>query len=274
MLVRAAERARVEFSAGFSASVLLSASLVLFFGCGSGALRFSGTERPPLVAPAQVTSGDRAPPRHQHVGKVTAGCTPLDRDDAIDGTRLSDLSCSPQLLLAALRDGAARAGGVFLKAPRCTGVPPSPGRSISCSAEVWRPENPEHYAAQPLPAALGWDPQGPAAPGAPAQNALQEAWRVRVDYWPEAESRPSVDPSEVNEVVYLGAGKVPLGELSARCEGTCARLSMTIALQVAAARVGANQLVDVRCTRNERGTSCLASGAAPEVAEAPLTEAH
>lgn len=242
-------------------------------GCGAGGLHFAGQGQAVVVGPAQVLAGDRAPAAHRRLGNVSAECRPLDASDGVAGARLSDLSCSTQLLLGALRDAAAQAGGDFLLQPHCSGVPARPGKTLACAAEAWAPNDPAHFSRPPLQPAVNEDPEGPVAAGAPAAGSVADAWRVHVDFWPAAgqAERKGVEFGDVAELAHLGAGQVLLGELTAHCDG-CVSSSARIGLFAAAARLGATSVVDVRCTRAESAISCVASGAAPEVDPGRLAE--
>jgi hypothetical protein len=58
---------------------------------------------------------------------------------------------------------------------------------------------------------------------------------------------------------------VALGDLSTRCEAGCTRASARNGLRLAAARMGARTLVDVRCATRDRGWLCVGTAADYEV---------
>jgi hypothetical protein len=226
---------------------------VALAGCMGSGVQFSGS-RQPAVTPAEgIEVGAHPPPGLERRGDVSAECKSLDPDAEVKGARASDLGCSVGLLHAALREGAAEAGGSFLTQPECEqkrdGNAARPSW-VGCSGEVWGPDN--------APAAQ--------KPPPPPFESARDAWRIRVDFWPAAKGKrgPAGGAESVAEVDFPRVGQVKLGDLSARCDAGCAEASMHHGLRAAAGFLGASTLVGVRCIRQEQALTCAASISAPE----------
>lgn len=246
-------------------------------GCGAGGVSFSGKGQPRVVDSAQIGVGDRAPAGQRRLGRLAADCTPLEAAEGLDGARLSDLTCSRSLLMAALKERAAAAGGVFLIEPRCVARGKSRDAALRCSAEVWGPvEIGSFVSPTEAPRAVNVDPRAPAVPGAPPLGRVAEAWRVRVDFWPAPgqQRHPAVDPAEVAEIDFARVGQVMLGDLRAHCDADCSMESVRVALRAAAGRIGATSLVDVRCIEEEATPSCVAGVSLLASYGEPPGEAH
>jgi hypothetical protein len=81
-------------------------------------------------------------------------------------------------------------------------------------------------------------------------------------------SRPARDPQNVAEVLTFSPAHVVIGNLETRCE-ECAELSARDALRIAAGRIGASDVVGVRCLSQGNSQRCLAEAAVWERAAAP-----
>jgi hypothetical protein len=254
----------------------LLASLPAFAACAANGVSYSGASQPRVLEPAQLGAGDEAPPGQHRLGRLSAKCTLADAGGGLDGVALSDVGCSTALLQAALRERAARAGGSFLVDLHCDPAQAelAPGSAATCSANVWGPSDPARrdparFAGSNEPFPVNVDTGGPAAPLAPAFGAVEEAWRVLVDYWPVADQkvRAPVGPDQVGEIDFPRVGFRHLGDVRARADESCSLDTLRGALLAAAARVGATSVVGVRCIREGDTQSCVASVAAPEVDE-------
>lgn len=253
-----------------SSRLALLASLPAFAACAANGLSYSGATQRRVLDPARLGSGDEAPPGQHRLGRLSAKCTLADAEDGLDGVVLSDVACSTAFLQGALRERAANAGGTFLVDFRCEPAQQGleAGDSAACSAEVWGPRAPDGAAAtaeQPVHV----DPRGPAAPLAPAFGSVDEAWRVRVDYWaaPGQKTRAPLGPDRVGEIDFPRVGFVRLGDVRARADRSVSLGSLRGGLLAAAARVGATHVVDARCVTDGDTQFCVASVAAPEVDE-------
>jgi hypothetical protein len=249
----------------------LSVSLAVFAGCGSSALRYSGEQRRALLDAQRLGSGDMAPDGLRRLGHVAAGCRLVEAGAGLDGVPASDVGCSTALLSAAVRERAAAAGGTFLVDLRCAPREPlAAGDRASCSADVWGPRDAVEFERAPEQQALNADQ---VVPLAPAQGSLVEAWRVLVDYWPAPgrAARAPVATEQVSEIDFPRVGFVRLGDVRARCDRTCSLDTLRGALLMAAARVGATSVVDVRCIDDGESLLCVASVAGFEH-DGPLAE--
>jgi hypothetical protein len=72
---------------------------------------------------------------------------------------------------------------------------------------------------------------------------------------------PPRDEGNVREIAWLGPGQLELGNLETRCDA-CAELSARDALRIAAGRLGASDVVGVRCVSQGAGQRCLGVAAA------------
>jgi hypothetical protein len=221
-------------------------------GCAGGGVQFSGSRQPAVTQAEGIEVGAHPPDGLERLGDVSAECKSLDPDAEVKDARASDLGCSASLLQAALREGAAEAGGSFLTQPACEeerdgdAVRPS---WIGCDGEVWGPEKAGAEAAR-----------------LPPFESARDAWRIRIDFWPvtNGKRRPLGDAESVAEIDFPRVGQVKLGDLSARCDSGCAEGSMHRGLRAAAAWLGACTVVGVRCIQQEQALSCAASISAPE----------
>ncbi len=267
-LVRAPTPAGTEVKLiGLAAALVLSAC-----GASSGpGARFSGSSEAPIAAPWQLTEDAVVPEGYAVIGNVTASCNLSEGRRTIERERLIDVDCSEARLMRALRERAAAAGGQLLVARDCASQvvrESTTGRTlhVRCSAEVARAET----------SALG---SGKAPPGTgpgptPEQAALVDephagdAWRICIDFTPAPETsgtRPARRGDLVREVANFPVSHVRLGDLVARCYEGCAEQSVRASVRIAAGRVGATDVVDVRCVEQGRGVLCTGTAAAYEV---------
>jgi hypothetical protein len=255
---------------------------LLVSGCTAAAVQFSGSREPKVAEPAQIASGAHATEGQRRLGRLNAECSPVPPGELPANARFSDLDCSAALLRAALREGAADAGGSFLTEPECRSEERGSGAQryvswIGCQAEAWGPADPAHFVPpETRERGVNVGSGGPAAPGAPAFGAVQQAWRVVVDFWPVSAALHPVThtPDAIAELASPSSGQVSLGDLGARCDGACSSESMRGALRAAAARMGGSSLVGVRCIVADGAPSCVASVSAPEREDAQLAEQH
>jgi len=194
----------------------------------------------------------------------------VDAAADLDGVRSSDVACSPELLLAALHERAARVGGAVLVGSGCEPADAASARHLECSAEVWAPSA---APAQPEPGAEAAKP--PESPFNPALGTVEDLWRIEIDFWPAAGApqRAPVGPHQVGEIDFPRVGHVPLGDVRARADAEVSAGSLRHALLASAASMGATSLVGVRCIEADGERQCVASVAAPAVVEAGLADA-
>lgn len=231
--------------------------------CGASGVSYSGEARAPRVAPSAVASSDGAPPGHVLLGEVEAACSRVDAAPGLDGEHPGDVACSRDLLLAGLRERAARVGGTLLVDVGCEPDDPASSDDVECSGEVWAPSAPSGQEAAALTAAL--------APVTPAFGVVEDFWRVELDYWPakSAPRRAPVGPEQVSELDFPRAGHLRLGDMRAHgAEGISAG-TLRSALLAGAARVGARHVVGIQCSVGDGERQCIAALSAPVVVEGP-----
>jgi hypothetical protein len=68
----------------------------------------------------------------------------------------------------------------------------------------------------------------------------------------------------VHELSRLPPTHESLGDLSASCKDGCDERALRYGVLIAAGRLGAPDVVDVRCFRSASGASCVGTLAAPE----------
>ncbi|HKO90685.1 MAG TPA: hypothetical protein VJU61_06015 [Polyangiaceae bacterium] len=251
-------------------------------GCSASGVHYAGSRQAAVVSALQIDSAERAPGSLKRLGKVSVECHPGDPEERLDSLRLSDLSCSPALLQAALREAAAEAGGSFLTSPECqqqrkgTGSSSRVGR-YSCGATVYGPGDPKAFTAPASPPlAVNVDPQAAVAPGAPGLGSASQAWRIELDFWAAPGSAPGAprNPDGIREIDFPQVGQRRLADVSARCDEGCSVDSVRRGLRAAAAWLGGTTLVAARCIQTDAAVSCLGSVSAPELEEGPLAGAR
>jgi len=251
-------------------------------GCAAGGVHFAGTAEPRLMAPAQLASGEQIPNGQRRLGRASVECNPIATEAPFTSARFSDLACSVPLLQAALREAAAEAGASFFTNPECRARQSYTGGAlrvswVGCESDFSAPGDRAHFVApESAPRPINVDPLAPAAPGAPALGAVEETWRVVIDFSP-APGRtrpPSVDAQSVAEMDFPRAGQVQLGDLIAHCDSGCSAESLRRGLRAGAARGGGTTLVAVRCVQSESVPTCVASVAGPEIDEARVETAR
>jgi hypothetical protein len=78
------------------------------------------------------------------------------------------------------------------------------------------------------------------------------------------QARPACD---VQELALLPITDRPLGDLSARCDGGCDERALRYGVLIAVGRLGAPDVVGVRCFDTSSGQSCVGTLAAPALPE-------
>jgi hypothetical protein len=234
--------------------------------CGASGVSYSGESRTPRVEPAALATSDAAPPGHVLLGEVEAGCSRVEAGAGLDGEHPGDVACGPDLLLAALRERASRAGGSVLVDVGCRPDDAASASHVECSAEVWAPDAPPGQEAAALPAAR--------APVTPAFGVVEDFWRVELDYWPAAGAprREPVGLEQVSELDFPRAGHVRLGDMRAYGAEAVSSGTLRSALLAGAARVGARHVVGIQCSAGDGERQCLAMLSAPAVVDRPGTE--
>ena len=208
------------------------------------------------------------------LGTVHASCTLKPGFRRLQHEKLSDLDCSNERLMLVLRESAASVGGEALLGAHCssrhsaTSTPEA--RELACAAEVARYRN--GALASPRPLSAPRSPvQGQPAPSASDVKRINEpdaslAFRVSLKFEPAVSNfeRPARSSTDVNELARLPLSHVRLGDLAATCEDGCEERALRYGVLIAAGRLGAPDVVDIRCFDAGRGHSCVGTLAAPE----------
>lgn len=208
------------------------------------------------------------------LGTVHASCTLTPGFRRLHHEALSDLDCSSERLLFALRESAASAGGEALLGARCSSRPldsaAADTREFYCAAEVARFRSGALANPRPLSAPRSIA-QGRPAPSASDVKRIDEpdaslAFRISLRFEPAVSlfERPPVRSADVHELSRMPLSHIDLGDLSASCKGGCDERALRYGVLIAAGRLGAPDVVGIRCFSSGRGNSCVGTLAAPE----------
>jgi hypothetical protein len=234
---------------------------------------FEGSREPRRAEPEALIEVATRSSELEALGSVHASCTLQPGFRSLNGEALSDVDCSSERLVFALRESAASAGGEALVGLHCnsrTGSASHETRRVICSAEVARFSAGAIASQRPL-AVPHWVPIGQPAPSASEVKRIDEpdaalAFRITVDFKPGVQKfeRSPRALHEVNELSLMPLADHPLGDLQARCAGGCDERALRRSVLIAAARLGAPDVVAVRCFDLGDGNSCIGTLAAPE----------
>lgn len=238
--------------------------LLCAVGCGgSGGALYSGQTQDPRVKAAQLVEREAVPGGYRVLGVVEASC---DREEPAFGElteheascrNLAELMCSEQLLSRALRERAAEVGGTVLVGRRCSSEVSEDQVAVRCGGEVAAPR----------------DDQGSVANGsAPVTDEVvplrdvREARSIQVMFTPLLTApRQSRSAHLVAEHAVMPVQNVVLGDMMARCGDDCSDAALRESLRVAAGRIGASDVVGVRCLNKGDERVCSARATAPRV---------
>ena len=235
---------------------------------------FQGTREARRAEPEALVELSARTNELETLGTVRASCTLRPGFRRLDDEALSDLDCTRERLLYVLRESAASAGGEALLRMRCSSRRPSPNAAesseLSCTAEVARYRSGALASPRPLTAPRSVA-QGRPAPSPSDVKRIDEpdaslAFRISLKFEPEVTNfeRPARSGAEVQELARLPLSHVRLGDLAASCEDGCDERALRFGVLIAAGRLGAPDVVGVRCFRSARGNSCVGTLAAPE----------
>ncbi len=211
------------------------------------------------------------------LGHVHASCTSRPGFRPLEGELLSDLDCSAERLVWALRESASNAGGEALVGLLCGsrrfGRIASESFVISCSADVARFSQVPLSSRGPLAPPRAAPPETP-APSAGDVRRIDEpdaslAFRIVLSFQPTtpAVQRPARAASRVQELPRLPIADCALGDLAASCEDGCDERALRYGVLIAAGRMGVPDVVAVRCFGTAAGNACVGTLAAPAVSE-------
>lgn len=232
---------------------------------------YSGSSSDVITPPDAVGEVSALPTGYERLGELRGRCTLTPGFRAIDDEPLSDVDCSERRLTRAFSEAAAQSGGELLVERRCASRKlDGRGRlEIFCRAGVARPKA-ELLRRRALSPAAAVSDAGP-APGPEQVERLDEpsvsaTSGVRVAFTPRVRSFafPPRKPDRVGHLSTLPLSHRELGDLVTRCENGCSFSDLRFALYVAAGRLGATDVVGVRCFTERGGSACVATAAAPE----------
>lgn len=253
--------------------------LLLSTGCAGrfDPAHFEGTREPRRAEPEALFELVADTAELQTLGSVRDHCTLEVGYRALDDVALSDLDCSSERLMMVLRESASAAGGDALVGAHCSSrlLPDARSQEWSCAARVARFWSRNSAEQRPLEVPRSRPPETP-APSAKDVKRIDEpdaslSFRIRLDFSPRlaAFSGPARPASQVRDLPELPVSHYVLGDLAAHCDGTCELRALRYGVLVAAARLGAPDVVGVRCFRSKSGDSCVGTLAAPERDEQP-----
>ena len=277
-LRRPCSRGAPKLFATLSASVLLA----LVGACAPSvrhAVSYSGAAHEPRVSAAELVSVATAPEGYELTGELLAECEAWRHGSPVDQQWLVDLDCTERRLRGALREKAAAVGGQLLVRERCQSMPRAAGSSreaggrLRCRAQVARLDAGER-SAEPL--SLPRLDRSQALAASPAQAASlddptgAQAWRIRVSYSGLQPASgvpvPLVPASAVHEWSELPPSHQAVGTVVTSCEVGCSVDAMRASVRVVAGRLGAGDVVGVRCVPRGEAWSCVGRVALPATA--------
>jgi len=235
---------------------------------------FQGTREARRAEPEALFELSARTSELETLGTVHDTCLLRPGFRRLDQETLSDLDCSNERLLFALRESAANAGGEALLGAHCSSRllgAASPGTSqLSCAAEVARFRSGASTNPRPLSPPRS-HAQGRPAPSASDVKRIDEpdvslAFRIALNFEPSVshfEGRPR-SGADVHELARLPLSHLALGDLSASCKDGCEERALRYGVLLAAGRLGAPDVVGIRCFRSASGDSCVGTLAAPE----------
>jgi|GEM_PF-5970153 len=231
-------------------------SFVLVVACSS-----APTPKVASFRPSEVNELSALPAGYSSGETLREGCSPAPRTAKLEGETLASVDCNEARLSRVLRARAGERSARFIVGKRCHAT----RARIDCSAKL----------AVPGPS-VGFDPHGSAPEPGPAPSAgqvqdldeprPQDAPHIRVDYAPTPlgarRDFTARRYDAVAETHFPSVGRLPLGQVSARC-ASCDALALRYALRVTAGRAGAGEVTAVKCFQDVDGQHCVATALAP-----------
>ncbi len=246
----------------YLAGALAALSGLSLVGCAAShsSAAFSGNRAPSVAPPVGIREAPVVPLDHRVIGEVRSECTLTEGRDNIDNEWLSDVDCTDFRLTEALANAASWSGGDLLVARSCHAGRRTGRRVVvGCSAKVARPIDPEskapvlHAVSDPTLASRRLDdPSG------------VQAWRMRADFSPSGipAARAPRRADSVYEVAALPVAAEKLGTVSVECSrGPCSVDAVRAGVRVAAGRLGASHVANVRCVEREDEPTCVGDAA-------------
>jgi hypothetical protein len=241
-------------------------------GCATQSpISYAGRTEAVIVPARGVSEAPALPSGYERLGELRGRCVLTTGFRAIDDELLSDVDCSERRLSRGLFEAAAEAGGDLLVDRQCASRSLDDRRTeIFCRAGVARPTADllatRGLSTRPAPAAERPAP-GPEAVEHLDEPSVSATFGVRVAFTPKVRgfSFPPRRADLVHELAVLPATHRALGDLVTRCERDCSQGDLRFALYAAAGRLGATEVVGVRCFSESAGSACVATAAAPEL---------
>jgi len=240
-------------------------------GCATQSpIAYAGRTETVIVPSRDVTEAPAVPSGYESLGELRGRCVLTAGFRAIDDELLSDVDCSERRLSRGLAEAAADAGGDLLVDRQCASRSLGDRRTeIFCRAGVARPTeellatralSPQRASVQDRPA------PGPDAVERLDEPSVSATFGIRVAFTPKVRSFsfPPRRADLVHELSVLPVTHRVLGDLMTRCERACSFGDLRFALYAAAGRLGATEVVGVRCFVEPAGSACVATAAAPE----------
>ncbi|HEY4102788.1 MAG TPA: hypothetical protein VGM44_02820 [Polyangiaceae bacterium] len=268
--------ARASWFPGSLALLVAGSSL---FGCAGrfDPAHFEGKREERRAEPEAIVNLAAHSRELEVLGTAQVSCTLAPGFRRLDDEPLSNVDCSGERLDFVLRESAATAGGEALIGERCyTRRVERASREtyrVYCSAEVGRFAGGSVASRRPLSVPRSLPPELP-APSANEVRRIDEpdaslAFRIALDFEPIVKTftRRPRRGDEVNELAIMPLVDHPLGDLHARCEDGCDERALRRSVLVAAGRLGAPDVIAVRCFSDGSGDACVGTLAAPEVEE-------
>lgn len=244
------------------AAALLALGGLSQLGCAAAhsSAAFSGNRAPAIAGPTLIKEAPVVPLDHKLIGEVRSECTLTEGRDRIDNEWLSDVDCTDFRLTEALANAASWSGGDLLVARSCHAGRRTGHRVVvGCSAKVARPIDPGskapvlHAVSDPtLSSRRLDDPSG------------VQAWRMRADFSPSGipAARAPRRADAVYEVATMPVAAERLGTVSVECNrGPCSVDAVRAGVRVAAGRLGASHVANVRCVEREDEPTCVGDAA-------------
>jgi hypothetical protein len=237
-------------------------TLSILFVLAAAACSTRPARSPSSLLPSDVAEVAALPPGYEEGEKVSVACHGRRGFRAIDAEALPNVDCSSDRMSRVLRAQAAEQGARFIVGKTCRARGSERVR-VSCSARLALPSS--EVGLVPAPAADDRPAPSPAKVQDLDEPRPQDSASILVSFAPSAEPRsrlPARAYDRVAETADPAVGRRQLGLVSARCPD-CDEAALHHALRVTAGRVGAGEVSDVRCFREDAEQRCVATALEP-----------
>ncbi len=239
-------------------------AVLLALGCGRAPARSSAdaTRSPSAIGEAPALGPDQV-----SLGALRASCRSVRASELEAEQPLTNVDCSIERLTRRLKAEALAAGGDVIVARRCR-VRGGSRLAVECSAGAAASAGLGGLpAASELPApspdrVADLDEPDPLAADDILLRFLPSSFVASREDEARAPSAPPRAYDRVADLAQLPLVDAELGQLSARCEA-CDERSLRHALRVGAGRLGASEIAEARCFREQSGPRCVAIAGGP-----------